>query len=312
MSELETFGLLPSESRYAVLATKDRALPFVRARNMWVEHRPSGQWLPATLSVIEPSTAAFDHYRSEFERMQLALLITRSQRGERPPDGPHINAILDDLETELARVLADPAESSRNRVAGADMSWRQVVAAAENAAASGSYMSDVKVDDSPYHVPTGRDELLIALDLLAAWIANDQTGLITKFLSIARTWSGYWAAVGGQLHCFRGLADEAIRLAGQDTAFDTDAALRLAQVEDPEPEVDEWARDLLHAWLHQDDDATTDILKAAVANLHNATALCVGLMRAQDVVLTRISRHQDRSKADILAQVHGQVAASPA
>jgi hypothetical protein len=308
MSELETFGLLPSEPRYTVLATKDRALPFVRARNLWIEHRPSGQWFPAAPSVIEPSTSAFELCRSEFRGMQLALLITRSERGERPPDGPHIYAVVDDLETELAQLLTDPAEPPRSRAASAELSWRRLVAAAEDAAASDSHASDAKVGDLPYRVSAGRDEQLTALDLLAAWIANDQAGLVEKFRSIARTWSVYWAAVAGQLSCFRGLACEAIRLAGRDTALDADTALELAQAQPPEPEVDEWARDLLRAWLNQDDTATTDILKAAVADLHHATALCVGLMRAQDVVLTRISSHQDRTKAEILAQIRRQVA----
>jgi hypothetical protein len=212
------------------------------------------------------------------------------------------------LETELARLLPDPAEPPRSRAASAELGWRRVVAAAEHAAANDSRTSDAKVDDLPYQVGVGRDEQLTALDLLAAWIANDQARLVEKFRSIARTWSVYWAAVAGQLHCFRGLACEALRLAGRETALDEDTALELAQAQPPQPEVDEWARDLLRAWLNQDETATTDILKTAVADLHHATALCIGLMRAQDVVLTRISSHQNRTKAEILAQIRTQVA----
>jgi hypothetical protein len=183
-----------------------------------------------------------------------------------------------------------------------------VVAAAEDAAVRDSHASDPKVDDVPYAVLAGRDEQLTALDLLAAWITNDHAELVKRFRFIARTWSGYWAAVTGQLNCFRGLACEALRLAGRDTALDADTALELAQPQSPEPEVDEWARDLLRAWLTQDDTTTTEILKAAVADLDHATALCVGLVRAQDVVLTRISSHQSRTKTEILAQIRTQVA----
>jgi hypothetical protein len=308
MSELETFGLLPSASRYAVLATKDRALPFVRARNLWVEDRSSGQWLPGVPSVIEPSTAAFERFRSEFRGMQLALLITQAERAEHPPDGPDVYSAVDDLETELVRLLADPADLFEGRAATEALSWRRLVAAAEDAAVRDSQASDPRVDDAPYRVSAGRDEQLTALDLLAAWITSDHAELVKKFQFIARTWSGYWTAVAGQLHCFKGLACEALRLAGRDTALDADTALELAHSEPSEPEVDEWARDLLRAWLQQDDTTTTEILKAAVADLENALALCVGLVRAQDMVLTRIGSHQGRTKAEILAQIRRQVA----
>jgi len=307
MAELETFGLLPSESRYAVLATKDRALPFVRGRNLWVEDRSSGQWHPGAPSVIEPSTAAFELFLSEFRGMQLALLITQAGRAEHPPDGPDVYSVIDDLETELARLLGDPAEPCESRATTEELSWRRLVATAEDAAVPDSD-ADPKVNDAPYAVLVGRDEQLTAIDLLAAWITNDHAELVTKFRSIARKWSGYWAAVAGQLHCFRGLACEALRLAGRDTALDADTALELAEAQPPEPEVDEWARDLLRAWLTEDDITTTEILKAAVVDLDHATALCVGLVRAQDVVLSRISSHQGRTKAEILAQIRRQVA----